>query len=481
LLCKLIISKNIYKYRKLLGFFCFLAIGFFLWVNNIFSRFDVITTLWISAPSFSVTTTPSHNTGQYTSGFVYVTITWNGIKPNTTWILDNGTYTIWFYRGTWAFNSGASYSSGNMWNNIYTKIMIDWIDNTPPTFFGVNEWGIYSTPVSITFTDNLPWLTATINWMPFLNGWTISSDWTYQLIVKDQVGNITGATFFIHNNDIPNSWGGWNGIWLWIWTLIDPICKQRNCYSSYYDQICGTCSPPANATLPSIWNIDHYTTPTTPSIFWSSYPKERNDAYIRAYNLGITTMPTIQKADMNWLLFRKIAAQMVSEFAVKVIGRLPDKTKKCIFTDIDKENLELQYYIKRSCQLGIMWLDYYGNPDTTFNPNYFVTRAQFITILSRLLFKDIYNIKKGEITIYDKVRNFVSHTVWNISILLGMPIEIDTPLDWYTKHFNIIKKIWVITDYTLTIKEARWYIMIIMYRLDKLWITNIQKLSTVNK
>ena len=105
---------------------------------------------------------------------------------------------------------------------------------------------------------------------------------------------------------------------------------------------------------------------------------------------------------------------MMSEFAIKVVRRTPDESRECNFKDINKEIPELQQYIRLSCQLGIMGLDYYGDPDIIFNPNYIVTRDQFVTILSRILFRNEYNIQHGELTIYDKAKNFVSHSLSNI-------------------------------------------------------------------
>jgi hypothetical protein len=144
---------------------------------------------------------------------------------------------------------------------------------------------------------------------------------------------------------------------------------------------------------------------------------------------------------MDAPLFRKFAAKMASEFAIKVIGLTPDESKTCEFSDIDKESPELQYYMRLSCKLGIMGLDYYGDPDIVFNPNYVVTRDQFVTILSRILFRDEYNIQEGELTIYDKAKNFVTHSLSNISIALGINLNITTPLDWYTKHLEAIKRL----------------------------------------
>ncbi|HBB04548.1 TPA: hypothetical protein DCZ39_06785 [Patescibacteria group bacterium] len=144
---------------------------------------------------------------------------------------------------------------------------------------------------------------------------------------------------------------------------------------------------------------------------------------------------------METLLYRKFAAKMASEFAMKVIRRVPDTSKKCEFNDISKEILELQYYMRLSCQLGIMGVDYYGDPDTTFNPNYVLTRDQLVTIFSRILFGNQYNLKHGELTLYEQAINFINHTLTNIGNALGIDLGIITPLDWYKRHFEAIKQL----------------------------------------
>jgi len=126
---------------------------------------------------------------------------------------------------------------------------------------------------------------------------------------------------------------------------------------------------------------------------------------------------------------------------MNVFGRKPDETKTCEFKDISKEIPELKYYIKLSCQLGIMGVDYYGTPDTVFNPNYFITRDQYVTMLSRILFGNEYNIKPGELTFLDRVQNFFIHSIANIGEAIGINLHINSPLDWYTKHMEAIKKL----------------------------------------
>ncbi len=208
----------------------------------------------------------------------------------------------------------------------------------------------------------------------------------------------------------------------------------------------------------------------------TGYSKEWKDVYQRAHTLGITSAPTIEDANLKGVLYRKISAKMFSEFAIQVAGLTPDTTKKCEFKDIHNEIKELQKYIKLSCQLGIMGVDYYWNPDTIFNPNYFVTRDQLVTMLSRILFGDIYNIQEWELTFSNKARNFFVHTLTNIRTALWLNFRISTPLDWYTKHLEVIKKLWLMTDYTPTLKEYRIYVIIILYKLDQMGIKKINSL-----
>lgn len=84
-------------------------------------------------------------------------------------------------------------------------------------------------------------------------------------------------------------------------------------------------------------------------------------------------------------------AKMISNFAVRVAGRTPDTNRECDFADIGNESTELKFYIKLSCQLGLMGLQSNGTPDTVFNPRSEVTRSQFGTVLSRLIRGDTYN------------------------------------------------------------------------------------------
>jgi hypothetical protein len=78
-------------------------------------------------------------------------------------------------------------------------------------------------------------------------------------------------------------------------------------------------------------------------------------------------------------------AKMITNFAIRIAGMVPDISRQCNFTDIANQSTEMKLYIKLSCQLGLMGLKSDGTPDTTFNPTDEVTRSQFGTVLSRLI------------------------------------------------------------------------------------------------
>ncbi len=188
----------------------------------------------------------------------------------------------------------------------------------------------------------------------------------------------------IESSPPPSGW--WDRLWP---TLKPDVCPDhRDCSDNYYDLVCWPCvSTGISVDSPILlsWSIGD-----------SPFSQELNEAYLRAYSVGITTMPTIQRANMTWTLIRKHAAKMISEFAIKVLGKKPDTTRSCVFSDIAETSEEMKFYMKISCQLGLMGLNADGTPNTFFTPDGQVTRAQFGTMLSRLLYGNLNNGKPGQ-------------------------------------------------------------------------------------
>lgn len=184
-------------------------------------------------------------------------------------------------------------------------------------------------------------------------------------------------------------WGWWWGWWWWGWggwniKLTEDNCPNWDYSPSMYDGDCGEYSEveePVHEAA-KVYQC---------SITDSDYSQEMNQAYIYACNRRITTMNTIQLADMDWPLLRKHLAKMISEFAVKEIWLKPVDGRVCNFEDAQWETSEMIYYMQLSCKLWLMgmesnWVDV----KKTFDPNSHVTRAEFGTVLSRLLWWTTY-------------------------------------------------------------------------------------------
>lgn len=109
-------------------------------------------------------------------------------------------------------------------------------------------------------------------------------------------------------------------------------------------------------------------------------------AYTFAYGIGVTTMPTIAQARTCDEVLRAELAKMVANYAMQIHGLVPDESRVCNFGDMADQSAEMQYYVRLVCQLGIM-----GVGLTNFEPNGLVDRAQWGTVLSRILYGNQYN------------------------------------------------------------------------------------------
>ena len=115
--------------------------------------------------------------------------------------------------------------------------------------------------------------------------------------------------------------------------------------------------------------------------------KEQNeilDAYQWAYEHNVTTMVTLRDANPEWVVTRGHLAKMVVNYATNVLGqKIPEKIpSECRWNDYrsDWESQEIKDYAVKACALWLMWLNM-----KKFQPKVWVSRAQFGTIMSRLL------------------------------------------------------------------------------------------------
>ena len=122
-------------------------------------------------------------------------------------------------------------------------------------------------------------------------------------------------------------------------------------------------------------------------------------------------------------------AKMLSYYAINVLWQKPDETRINKFNDVsNKLDKDYDNWVTLAYQLWIMWINMLNN---NFRPNDEVTRAEFGTALSRML----YSIPDGK--------------------------------PYYLTHLQKLKSEWIITKDDAKMKELRGYVMIMLMRSAK--------------
>jgi hypothetical protein len=166
----------------------------------------------------------------------------------------------------------------------------------------------------------------------------------------------------------------------------------------------------------------------------SSFTKEQKDAYTFAKENWITTKDTIQSAQMNGKLTRIAMAKMLSQYAINVLWQTPDTSKTIKFRDVtSKKDADYDNGVTLAYQLWIMWQNM---PNNKFRPNDEVSRAEFATALSRLLYQT---------------------TDWKYK----------STKEYYIPHMAKLYNEWIISNTDPSMAERRWYVMIMLMRSSK--------------
>lgn len=240
----------------------------------------------------------------------------------------------------------------------------------------------------------------------------------------------------------PSWWWGWGSIR--ITDEASGLCwLEKDCSPSYYDNTCGVCT---TETHNSPWIKMGELIVDDPTAFATEIQKVKEDmpctlneqlieAYVFSFDLGITTIPKICNAGLNVAPKRKHLAKILSIFAVNVLGKQADATRSCTFTDMGQESDEFKTFVLVSCKLWLMGLKRDGTPDTKFNPNKTVTRAEFGAAFSRLLYWPVNNTPKTD------------------------------PKPWYDSHLKALKQDAIMTDIdSPSAQESRWRVMLMSKR-----------------
>lgn len=181
----------------------------------------------------------------------------------------------------------------------------------------------------------------------------------------------------------------------------------------------------------SIWNTHTNSTDIKgwkpDDILSNWYTRELNNAYNFAYEYWITSQDSIDSANMYGQLTRIAMAKMLSEYAINVLWDYYDTTLTCNFDDISYETSNA--YDNWDCKAFALWIMWQNLSNNNFRPFDTVTRAEFATALSRLL----YDTPDG-------------HDIY------------------YSTHLSKLYDEWIISNTNPNLYEQRWYIMLMLMR-----------------
>ena len=128
------------------------------------------------------------------------------------------------------------------------------------------------------------------------------------------------------------------------------------------------------------------------SIQDSQFASEQNDAYLWACQHNITTIRTIQEVRLDQPLTRAELAKIMSVYAMKEYHLKPLKAGAVNYKDVNADLGDLADYIQLAYQLQIMGINADGTPIQAFEPHKLVSRAEFATVLSRVIWGNKHNI-----------------------------------------------------------------------------------------
>ena len=184
-------------------------------------------------------------------------------------------------------------------------------------------------------------------------------------------------------------------------------------------------------------------TPMTEAQAVAKFGQEQIDAYKWAHDKGITTMDTVEDARLDQPLTRAELAKMMVVYMAKIAKKSPVVTGTVSYPDVKSEELgDLAGYIQLAYQFQIMGIDANGKPIDEFNPNGLVTRWEYATVFSRVLFGSLFNQE------------------WE---------------DFYSKHIAALNAAGILTNTDPTIQEMRGWVMLMMYRSSQ----NLEEIAKV--
>lgn len=186
------------------------------------------------------------------------------------------------------------------------------------------------------------------------------------------------------------------------------------------------------------------------SIEGSTYSDEINEAYMWACKKWIVAADNIMKANLKNPITRAELDKMLSIYAIKLLGMKHVTEKSVTYPDVSNKLGDLAFYIQEWYKLQIMWIHADGTPLSRFSPNSLVTRWEFWTVFSRILYGNEYNIESSS---------------------------------YYTKHLDLLKNAGILTNTNPKIMEKRSRILLMLYRSQNVkksnWSISLEDIAAI--
>ena len=277
------------------------------------------------------------------------------------------------------------------------------------------------------------------------SAWNIDSTYTWKILSKNNAITLPNVkvsswyNFWWWYSENIYLWNEWTIFQLWNFNQLDinseNIRSNYDIYACLYNEwsnwdLC-TSIQTSDDTLSNEDNMNTKVyTPSTDEI--QKYGQEMFDAYNWAITNWITNIDDINKAKLNTKITRAELAKMMVVFMSSVLNKEPIIQDRANYSDVDPEKLwDLAWYIQLAYQYQIMGINADWSPIEDFNPNKPISRWEFATVLSRILYGNTYN------------QNWVK---------------------FYEKHIKALNDAQILSDTNPNLTEWRWWIMTMLYR-----------------
>lgn len=228
-----------------------------------------------------------------------------------------------------------------------------------------------------------------------------------QIWVMDNAWN-TSTGMVTSSFQVTVSWWGGGGWWT---TPATTWTTTGNARTGTGSCIVGTaswwlCSLPASTTTAAKKSSQRKAIVITPAVKKKvtdiltrcTKGSEEERSYCFAYAVGMTTKPTFAEARYNEQLTRAELANIMSQFDMSILGQSLSN-ESCRFTDVKRNDpsSDLPAHVEKSCKLYLMGRDSSGKMLVNFRPNDYVTRGEYMTALSRMIYGNHYELAANEV------------------------------------------------------------------------------------